>query len=334
MPPNPADGPSGRTLLFVGTGFFVTREGHVLTNANITGGADRVWVEHDGVAYAAQPLGNDPVSNLALIQLTTLPKKFSFLRTGDATDLAPMGSFLESIGCELGQDPGPSLGIVTGWNTNYGERALPTTYLRTDIASDGGEGGSPVFDLNGRFVGLMVASLPEIRSSFVLPAKAVQRVLDDLMSSGHVSYGYLGIQTRERADPKTGRRVFVEGVEPKSPADTAGIKPGDILTAIGNTPIRGDEDLRNATFFTRPGIFLTLHIRRGDQDLDLPLRVGMRLEDLAPKAQTNGKDTAPRKDAKADTQSDTPAEATPKPMPAFSGPQPSPAPARGGAAAR
>ncbi len=272
--------PSGKTMLFIGTGFYISKEGHILTNTNVTYGADRIWVERNGIAYAAELVGSDPLTNISIIKAFALPADFQFLRLSDSPEAPPIGSFLVALSCELGQDPGPSLGLVSGWNTAYGERVLPTIYLRSDIPSDGGEGGSPVFDMNGSLVGMLIVSLPEIRSSFILPARAIQRIRDDILFSGNVTYAYFGFQTRQKSNLDSGPWVEVEGLVEGGPAAQAGVQAGDKLLKMGDFDITTDADLRVATFFQRPDEFVPLVIRRGERksnSASSPARAKLRL---------------------------------------------------------
>lgn len=265
-----------KNVLLVGTGFYISKEGHILTNTNVVFGADRIWIEKDGVAYVCEPVGDDPLTNISIIQALSLPSDFEFLRFSDKPDPPAVGSFLMAITCELGMAPGPAFGMISGWNTQYVERILPTVYLRTDIPYDGGEGGAPVFDLNGSLVGMIVAALPEIRSSLVLPARAIQRVRDDILFSGQVTYAYFGFQTRQTASRASGPWVEVEGVQADSPADKAGILEGDILRQVGDFEIKTDDDLRTASFFTRPDEFVTVYIIRGDKEMNLEMKPSVR----------------------------------------------------------
>ena len=152
--------------LKMGTGFFVSNEGHVLTSALLRG-ADRVWVEFDGNFFLSDVVGEDPVSNVALLKVQTLPKKFSFVVFGEPEDIPPVGSFALALTSALEFKPAPALGIVQGSEPSFGSRLFPTRMMRTSIAVGPGEVGAPVLDLNGKFIGLTYASLPDLRSSFV-----------------------------------------------------------------------------------------------------------------------------------------------------------------------
>lgn len=266
----------GRNFLLIGTGFYVSREGHILTNTNIVFGANRIWVERKGIAYAAEVVGHDPLTNVSILRARKLPHDFEFLRFSDMGDMPAVGSIVMSIGCELGLDPSPSMGLITGRNTQYVERVLPTIYLRTDIPYDGGEGGSPVFNINGALIGMIVAALPEIRSSFVLPARAVQRILNDIILAGEVTYAYFGFQSRQMANPERGPWVEVEAVVENSPAEEANILPGDVLLSIGDHTIETDDDLRVASFFTRPNRYVSISVKRLDEVVELSLMPTVR----------------------------------------------------------
>ena len=271
---NKAD--DGKTVIFIGTGFYISKEGHILTNTNVTYGADRIWVERQGIAYAAEHVGSDPLTNVSIIKVFALPSDFQFLRFTDSPETPPIGSFLVALSCELGQDPGPSLGLVTGWNTSYGDRVLPTIYLRSDIPSNGGEGGAPVFDINGSLVGMIIVALPELRSSFILPARAIQRIRDDILFSGKVTYAYFGFQTRQKSNLDDGPWIEVEDLVEDGPALKGGVQVGDIIVKLGDFPIKTDADLRIATFYQRPGEFVPVMVRRGDEEIELSLKPGAR----------------------------------------------------------
>ena len=260
-------------ILKIGTGFFISNEGHVMTNATITHAASHVWIEHQGTPYEAQVLGYDAQTNLSILRVTNPPEVDPVSLT-DTNTLPEPGILLVSVTCKLGMDPGPSIGLVTGHNTYYADQMWPTTYIRCDIPHDGAEGGSPVFDLNGRFIGMMVVSLPEIRSSFLLPALAAKRVRDDIIFSGKVSYSYLGLEVDQGAVRLSGQPIVISRIIPDSPADEANLEFGDVILSLDGKPTQSLADLRNITFFARPGQLLPIRVRRGKKDLQLSIRLG------------------------------------------------------------
>ncbi len=266
----------------VGTGFFISRDGHVVTNASIAIQAIRTWVEHDGVEYAADAIGHDPETNFSLLKLMSLPPTFTHLSMTGNSDLPPVGSFVIAMGCPLEFSPSPTLGLVTGHESSFSQRVFPVSYARINIPAHPGEGGSPVIDLSGRLVGMMVASLPEVNSSYVLPAKAMVRVRDDLLFSGKVEYGWVGFELEERRDRHLGRHIVVERVFEETPAEQAGILPGDRLVRMGDTPVTRADDVRNANFHHRVGDYMAIRVKRDGETHDFSVRLVSRPESEEP----------------------------------------------------
>jgi serine protease Do len=268
--------------LRVGTGFFISREGHVLTNASVGYNATRVWIELNGVQYAADNLGSDPETNLSLLQVMVLPDRFSHIAISGNLNMPAIGSSVVAITCPLEFEPSPSLGIVAGHESQFSQRVFPVTYVRINIPANPGEGGAPVLDLNGRLVGIMVASLPEVRSSYILPARAIQRVRDDLLFSGRVEYGWIGMELDERVDRRLGRHIVVERVIDGTPAAEVGLQAGDRLVRMGETEIRRADDVRNANFYHRIGDFIDVQVRRAGETYQFAVRMIARPEGEGP----------------------------------------------------
>lgn len=290
--------PEGRPAHFVGTGFYISREGHIITNTNIIHGADRVWVEREGVGYLAETVGSDRLTNIAILKAMALPDDFTYLRFSNHEQLPAIGSFAIALTSELGMPPGPDMGLINGWNTSYGERILPTIYLRSTLPLEGGEGGAPVFDLNGALIGIGVASLPEIGGSFILPARAVERIRDDILFSGQVTFAHFGFTTLQVPNLQQGPSVVIEELDADGPAAQAGMLPGDVLISVGGTPIRTDTDLRMAFFFTRPEERVSVEVKRGEERLTLAVMVGRQetppaaMPDIRPGAATVSTESA------------------------------------------
>ena len=261
--------------LKMGTGFFVSNEGHVLTSALLRG-ADRVWVEFDGNFFLSDVVGEDPVSNVALLKVKNLPEKFSFVVFGEPGDIPPAGSFALAFTSALEFQPAPALGIVQGSEPSFGRRLFPTRMMRTSIAVGPGEVGAPVLDLNGKFIGLTYASLPDLRSSFVLPAKACARIRDDLLLTGKVTYAWFGVTVVRKLNARNGFDVIVEGSVEGSPAASSDLRKGDRLVRIGDSTIRNRGDVAHSAFYARPGQFVTFVVSREGKELEVPIRVASR----------------------------------------------------------
>jgi serine protease Do len=260
---------------YVWSGFFIGRNGDIITNnARYLQNAMQVWVDYNGVKYPADVVGCDPVTDVGLLHLSVPPKDFEVLDLTEVTDLPPKGTMLVAVTSKLGQPPGPSPGIVQGYNANVGEHNLPTVNLRVNIPDDGGEGGSPVLDLHGRLIGMISASLRDSRSSLVLPARAVLRIRDELLATGHVTYGLFGFDVEANTSAETAPQLVVKSVDYGGPALAAGLKAGDVLRSVGGVVLQSNDDLRQVWFFSHPGQDLALVVQRDKSDIQLTLHVG------------------------------------------------------------
>lgn len=265
--------------LVIGTGFFISREGLILTNASIVDQPVRVWVEHNGISYSCDVVGVDGPTNLALLRIHSLPRQFSFFHLADAAEPPPIGSFVMRLSKPLEFDVTPDLGLITGIEGRFGNRFFPCNFVRTNIAAGPGDGGAAYVDLSGRLLGIQVGSLPELRATYMLPARAALRIRDDLLFSGEVRYGWIGFEVREESSIITGPSLIINAVIPGTPAQTAGMLPGDTIVRIGQYAIRTVDDLRNAMFYNRVDQFVRVVLRRSGQDLDFNVRLAPRPKD-------------------------------------------------------
>ena len=271
------EGKQVKRSLKMGTGFFVSNEGHVLTTGLLRA-ADRVWVELGNNYYLSEVVGEDPLSNLALLKVKNLPEKFAIVPFGEASEVPPAGTFLLAITAALEFTPGPLFGLAQGTESSFGNRIFPTSMMRASLPLGPGEVGAPVLGLDGKFVGMTYAALPNLRfySSVILPAKACAKVRDDLLLTGKVSYGWFGLTVTRALNEANGFDVVVEGAVEGSPAASADLRKGDRLLRIGEVPVRNRGDVAQAAFYTRPGQFVTFLVRREDKELEVPVRVASR----------------------------------------------------------
>ncbi len=247
----------------IGTGFFISREGLIITNASIVLQPLRVWIEHDDIAYSAEVLGYDERSNVAFLRTHSLPDHFSFFHLVDSPELPRIGNFVLRFSMPLEFNASPSLGLVSGYESRFGELFFPCTYIRTSVPAGPGDGGSAFMDLNGRLLGIQVGSLPDVNSSYILPARAAMRIREDVLFSGKVTYGWIGFEVEVQSSIDAGRQLLLSQVFGGSPAESAGLMEGDILRQIGDYQITVLDDLRNAMFYTRVGQYVDVVVERG-----------------------------------------------------------------------
>lgn len=267
-------GEDGKTVLKMGSGFFISREGHVLANANSTAGAARIWIIHERVSYMAELIGSDAYTNVALLRVLTIPEVFNFLHLTDSPSVPPIGTMVLRISSLLEFEPSPYLGLVTGAESRFGPNLFPVPHIRTNIPVGWGEGGAPLLDLNGKLIGIMIAALPpEIRGSYTLPARAALRIRDDLHFSGKISYGWIGIQVKPIASTRRGSQVAIEKVIAETPAEEAGLVAEDILLRLGDNEIGVVGDVSKTVFYLREGQFVGVTVMRGEAILDFTVPV-------------------------------------------------------------
>ena len=264
------------TEMKIGTGFFISREGLVLSHAITVRESFRIWVEHRGVDYGADLLGFDARSNVALLRLNTLPPDFGFFQLGDQLEMPPIGTTVVRLSMPLEFAATPELGLITGREARVGGHLFPCFHLRTSIPSGPGDGGAAFLDLNGRLVAVQVASLTEMNATYGLPARAALRLRDDLLFSGEVTYGWLGFEIRPEATIASGPYLVLSEVMPESPAAEAGLRPGDVLRQINGALARDLDELRDAMFYTRVGQRATITISRDGERREFSVRLAER----------------------------------------------------------
>lgn len=259
--------PDGKTkvMLRVGTGFFISKEGHVLVSASRAVGANRVWIEYQGKSYATEAVGHDRITNISVLRVLEPPEDFSIIKLDPSEPLPAIGSIAVAITCPLDFGPTPVLGLFTGIEKKLGNKVFPTSYIRTSIPVDGGQGGCPILDINGRFVGMSVASISELNGSFSLPVDAIVRVRDDLMFSGHIIHGWMGFEVTSKLLEDDTDGVYLSNVVEGAPAAEAGLMVGDRVTSIGGRSIVDVFDVPGAFFFIRANQFTPVEVYRGEE---------------------------------------------------------------------
>ena len=254
----------------VGSGFILTSDGYIMTNAHVVEGADEVLVTlTDDREFKARIIGADKRSDVAVVKIeaTGLPA----VKVGDVSRLK-VGEWVIAIGSPFGLKNTVTAGIVSAKQRDTGDY-LP--FIQTDVAINPGNSGGPLINMRGEVVG--INSQIYSRSggfmgiSFAIPMDEATRVSDQLRTSGRVSRGRIGVQidqvTKDVAESiglgkPTG--ALVRGVESGSPADKAGVEAGDIITRFDGKVIEKHSDLPRLVGNIKPGTKSTLTVfRRG-----------------------------------------------------------------------
>lgn len=262
-------------ILKMGSGFFVSKDGHVLTTGLLRN-ADQIWIEHEQSYYLAQLIGHDSLCNLSMLKVINSEKEFPYLAVADrANDLGP-GSILVGLTCALEFKVAPTFGLFQSEEISFGTSLFPTKMIRSSLPLGPGEIGAPIFDLNGRFVGISHAALTDLGSSFILPADACLRIRDGLLFSGEVDYGWFGVTVSRKLNERNAFDIVVEGTVDGSPAAKSSLKKGDLIKKIGSVEVRDRGDLAHAAFFAKPGTVVSFLVNRDKKIVTVPIKVEKR----------------------------------------------------------
>lgn len=284
----------------LGSGFIVSTEGYILTNAHVVDSADEILVRlTDKREFKAKVIGADKRSDVALIKIeaTGLP----VVRMGDPNALK-VGEWVVAIGSPFGFDNSVTAGIVSAKG-----RALPqenfVPFIQTDVAINPGNSGGPLFNMKGEVVG--INSQIYSRSggfmgiSFAIPIDVAMDVQNQLRTTGKVSRGRMGVViqevTKELAESfglAKAQGAVVNSVEKGSPADKAGVEAGDVILKFDGKTITNSNDLPRIVGATRPGSKVALQVWRKGATKDLSIVIGEIVDEkVASKGGKGGKDS-------------------------------------------
>lgn len=265
---------SSESLLF-GTGFFADLEGDILTTATIVTEAENLWVEYQGLSYAATVVGKDPVTNIAVINLLKKPEHFKSISLSEAPHCVatPEGCIVIAIGCVLGMEPAPLWGLIAGKNIVFGGRVFVTTYLRAGISMCGGESGAPVFNADGSVCGILIASLPELHSSFIIPKHALIRIFNDIVNQKSVTYCSASFSARGQMAEVGGKEVIISAIDVQKIkySGTETLQLGDIIVKIDIQNIANEGDIADILFFKYPNDTLDIQVIRNGKVIQVAI---------------------------------------------------------------
>jgi serine protease Do len=265
----------------LGSGFIMTADGFVLTNAHVVEAADEITVKlTDKRELKAKVIGSDRRTDIALLKIeaTGLP----YLRFGDPNKLR-VGEWVIAIGSPFGFENSVTAGIVSAKG-----RSLPqenfVPFIQTDVAVNPGNSGGPLFNLRGEVVGINSAIYSRTGGfmglSFAIPIDVANDVVQQLKSSGRVVRGRIGVviqpMTRELADgfglPKA-QGALVNSVVKGDPAEKAGVEPGDVILRFDGKPVNASDDLPRLVGATKPGSRVSMQVWRNKAARDLQVTV-------------------------------------------------------------
>lgn len=282
--------PEERVQRGTGSGFIISEDGKILTNAHVVDGADRVEVKlKDGRTLEGRVVGTDPLTDVAVVEVdgANLP----VAELGDSENLRS-GEWAIAIGNPLGLDNTVTTGIISGIGRNssqIGAGDKRVDFIQTDAAINPGNSGGPLLNENGEVIGINTAIIQGAQGlGFAIPINAAQNIADQLIASGRVEHPYLGIQmvalnpqikaefersTNQRLSDDTG--ILVPRVMPNSPAAQAGLRDGDVIKRINNREMTDPSSVQDAVKQVAVGDALSVAVSRNGRTSDVTIRVGV-----------------------------------------------------------
>jgi putative serine protease PepD len=271
-------GQGGGSQTATGSGFVVDANGHIVTAAHVVDGASSVKVAFsDGTSRAATVVGKDDATDVAVLKIDPSGLTLHPLALGRSAGLT-VGDALVAIGSPFGYPESVSTGIVSGLDrTIQAPNGFTVAHaIQTDAALNPGNSGGPILDSSGRVIGIadQIATNGSSQQSsgvgFAVPIDLVSGELGALESGKTIHHAYLGVSS---SDSTTATGALVGAVAPGSPAAAAGVRTGDVITAVDGRPITGSGGLVAAVAGHSPGqqVALTVRRRSGTQTLNVAL---------------------------------------------------------------
>ncbi|WP_316430220.1 HhoA/HhoB/HtrA family serine endopeptidase [Leptolyngbya sp. NK1-12] len=281
--------PEDRVEQGTGSGFIVSRDGHVITNAHVVEGADTVKVTlKDGRSLDGRVVGIDRVTDVAAIKIEAadLPT----VTLGSSKNLVP-GQWAIAIGNPLGLDNTVTAGIISAIDRSSSQVGIPdrrVQFIQTDAAINPGNSGGPLLNDRGEVIGINTAIRANAQGlGFAIPIETGWKIAQQLFEKGKAEHPYLGVQMvdltpalkeRINSDPDTGLKlttdqgVLIIQVMEDAPAAAAGLKPGDIIVKINGTPVATASEVQQQIELVKVGDPLSIEIRRQDEVKTVQLR--------------------------------------------------------------
>jgi S1-C subfamily serine protease len=269
--------PEERVERGTGSGFILSQDGHLLTNAHVVAEADTVQVTlKDGRSFEGKVEGTDRVTDVAVVKIkaTHLPT----VKLGNSKNSVP-GEWAIAIGNPLGLDNTVTIGIISAMDRSSAQVGVPdkrVNFIQTDAAINPGNSGGPLLNAQGEVIGVNTAIRADAQGlGFAIPIETAARVANQLFSKGRVEHPFLGIQMvdltsaiQEEINQETNLNikqntgVLIVRVIEKSPSDRAGLREGDIIQKIDGRPVKKASEVQERVEATAVGAVLEMEVNR------------------------------------------------------------------------
>src|SRR5246127_5584319 len=310
--PGGQGGPGGGDIKerSLGSGVIVDPKGFIVTNRHVIEKADRIRVrlqdDPPGIQHDAKVIGEDQETDLAVIKID-MDRAVPSAKLGNS-DSIQVGDWVLAIGSPFGQVGTVTAGIVSAKGRDIVPNRQFQTFIQTDAAINPGNSGGPLVNMNGEVIGINTAILSETNAyagvGFALPSNTVVQVYNQLIGPEHrVSRGSIGVTFGAQQNPAIARvygvngGVTIQDVVVGSPADQAGLKVGDTITAVDGKEVKTGDDLVSDIAGRKPGSKVTLGYFRGGKKEEASVTVADRSKLFASRLgeeEENGEDSTPK----------------------------------------
>lgn len=274
-----------------GSGFILTADGQLITNAHVVEGAESVEVVlKDGRQFAGKVIGADSVTDVAVVKIEA--RQLPTVKLGNGTNLVP-GQWAIAIGNPLGLDNTVTAGIISATERSSSQVGVPdkrVSFIQTDAAINPGNSGGPLLNQLGEVIGVNTAIIDGAQGlGFAIPIEIAEEIAEQLIAKGRVEHPYLGVRMvdltaaiRDRINRRgnglqvtQNQGVLVLEVSPDSPASEAGLRAGDVIVRLGQTPIKTAAEVQQVVGATSPGETLAVEVLRQGQRRQLQVILGV-----------------------------------------------------------
>ncbi|MBD2663135.1 HhoA/HhoB/HtrA family serine endopeptidase [Richelia sinica] len=272
-----------------GSGFILSENGELLTNAHVVEKTDTVLVTlKDGRTFTGKVVGVDPVTDVAAVKISAqnLPK----VDLGNSQNLIP-GQWAIAIGNPLGLDNTVTIGIISATDRTSAQVGVPdrrVSFIQTDAAINPGNSGGPLLNAKGEVIGVNTAIRADAQGlGFAIPIETAARVANELFTTGKAEHPFFGVETTDltptnkqqisrehQIQIQSDVGVVVKNFAPNSPAPASGLRPGDVIQKINNKPIKTSAQVQKLVDSSKVGDIFTVEVNRNGKMRTLKVELG------------------------------------------------------------
>lgn len=283
--------PQTREAQSLGSGFIISADGFVVTNNHVVAPNNRARLEEitvtmpDGTEYAADLIGADPQSDLAVLKIRA-NRSFPFVRFGDSSRTR-VGEWVVAIGNPFGLGGTVTSGIVSAVYRNTGQGGAYDRYIQTDASINRGNSGGPLFDMQGNVIGINNAifspSGGSVGIGFAIPSEIAAPIIEQLKKGETIERGFLGVGLEPMSDDladslglQRNRGEIIQSVQDDSAASRAGVRAGDIIISINGREVSSDQTVSYLVANLAPGAQVPITVLRDGREIKLTATLGRR----------------------------------------------------------